>query len=105
MHDTATECVECRCTTAPHDERSSYIAMCRKVSLEGLSPATSLPLPSSFEIRAGSRRPMHEFVGVISHPSDSFTLMLPALPCASPRSYSDLPSNAMCSRNWFSFIG
>ena len=69
--ETATECVECRCTTAPAPARSRYIARCRKLSLVGASPATCLPVSSSFDSRAGSSAPSETLVGVISQPSSS----------------------------------
>ena len=61
--------------------RSWYIARCRKLSLDGASPETSLPFQSSFDSRAGSSRPRLEPVGVSSQPSAQRALMLPVEPC------------------------
>ena len=89
--DTATEWVAWRWTTAPLFGRCRYMAMCRKDSLVGGSPETSLPLASSRASRAGSRRSNATLVGVISQPSSNRALMLPELPKVRPRPKMDLP--------------
>src|SRR5215469_15314114 len=103
-HETATECVECKCTTAPVSGRSSYITRCRKLSLVGGSPETSRPLGPSFDNRAGSRRPSEEPVGVISQPSSVLTLILPDDPAVRPRAKIDWPIVQISSRNFASLI-
>ena len=52
-------------------------------------PTSTLPSPSSSEIRAGSSEPKLEPVGVTSQRSPIRTLMLPVLPWVRPRSNSD----------------
>src|SRR6202521_2772236 len=85
--------------TAWFRSRSWYMARCRKLSLEGASPETSLPLQSSFERRAGSSRPRLEPVGVSSHPSSQRAEMLPVEPWVRPRSKIEAPSSQICSRS------
>src|SRR3546814_2202510 len=85
MHDTAAECVECGCTMAPAWLRASYMARCKNASLDGGSPASSVPLSSIFESRAGSSVPRQLLVGVSSQPSSVRTLILPLLPAVKPR--------------------
>src|SRR5215813_5276694 len=97
--ETATECVECRCTIAPPVGRSEYIDRCRNASLVGLSPETALPLLSTLDSVAGSSRPRQEFVGVIRKPPSTRTLMLPELPAVKPRSKIDLPNQQISSRS------
>src|SRR5437764_14570567 len=92
MHDTAAECVACRCTMAPAPLRSSYIARCKTDSFDGASPDSALPFQSSFAMRAGSSAPRLAFVGVTNQPSCSRPLMLPLLPAVNPRPNSDLPN-------------
>src|SRR5262245_57255402 len=91
-HETATECVEWRCTTAPALARSRYIARWRKLSLVGASPATCLPEVSSVDSFAESSAPSETLVGDISQPSAVLTLMLPELPKVRRRSNIDLPA-------------
>src|ERR1017187_2355282 len=84
--------------------RCSYMARCRKASFDGGSPASKLPLESSLEILAGSRRPSEAFVGVMSQPSARRTLRLPLLPAVRPRLNSDSPVATICSRIVDSFM-
>src|SRR5215469_9267805 len=103
-HETATECVECKCTTAPVLGRSSYITRCRKLSLVGGSPETSRPSCPSFDSRAGSRRPSEEPVGVISQPSSVLTLILPDEPAVRPPAKIDAPIAQISSLSFGSLI-
>src|SRR5882724_11686906 len=102
--DTATECVECRCTTAPASGRCPYTERCRKDSLVCLSPESRLPFASTLDNVAGSSRPRQELVGVISQPSSVRTLILPELPAVRPRSNIDLPRRQISSLSFDSFI-
>src|SRR3546814_786775 len=85
IHETAAECVECRWTMAPAADLSLYMARCRKASLEGGAPESSVPLSSSFDRLAGSSPPRELLVGVSSQPSSTRTLMLPLLPVVRTR--------------------
>src|SRR5258705_5427905 len=102
--ETATECVECRCTIAPAAGRSAYMDRCRKDSLVCFSPDCRWPFASTFDRVAGSSRPRQELVGVISQPSSRRTLILPELPTVSPRSNIDLPKTQISSLSLVSFI-
>src|SRR5258706_15946894 len=102
--DTATECVECKCTMAPAVGRCPYTQRCRKDSLVCLSPESRLPFASTLDSVAGSSRPRQELVGVISQPSSVRTLILPELPTVSPRSNIDLPNAQISSLSFDSFI-
>src|ERR1700736_2377795 len=94
----ATECVECRCTTARALPRVWYSALCSGTSLVGASPESSRPWASSRDSRAGSSEPSEALVGVTSQPpSSSFTLILPDEPGVSPRSNSERPSRQISS--------
>lgn len=77
---------------------------CRKLSLVGASPETSLPSWSSFDSRAGSRRPSEALVGVISQPSSRLKLMLPEDPAVRPRAKIDAPIAQIASRSVASLI-
>ena len=77
MQETATEWVECRCTTEVISGRSWYIARCRKASFEGLSPDRCTPSRPTSDRRAGSSRPMQELVGETTMPSSVITETLP----------------------------
>src|SRR5437867_34153 len=99
IHDTAAECVQCRCTIAPAPARSRYIARCSEASFEPGSPEMRLPFQSSLASRAGSSLPKHALVGVSSQPSSRRTLMLPLLPAVNTRSKSDLPNSQISSRD------
>src|SRR3990170_850170 len=83
--ETATAYVECRCTTAPAVGRSWYMVRCSGYSFEGGSPEIKFPSQSSLDSRPGSRKPRHELVGVMNHPSSTRTLMLPEFPGLNPR--------------------
>jgi hypothetical protein len=48
--------------------------------LDGLSPETHSPAALTLAMAAGSRKPRQASVGVISQPSSSRALMLPAEP-------------------------
>ena len=93
MQLTATECVECRCTTAPAFGRSRIHRGVQEGFLGRLRRRRSAcPCASSRDSRAGSSVPSDEPVGVISQPpSASATEMLPVEPCVSPRSNSEAP--------------
>src|SRR5215469_10304973 len=103
--ESATEWVECRCTTARAADRVWYSAECSGTSLVGASPATSLPSAESRDNLAGSRKPSEALVGVTSQPpSSSLTLILPDEPGVSPRSNSERPKRQMSSRSLVSLI-
>src|SRR5258706_374427 len=102
--ETATECVECRCTIAPAAGRSAYMDRCRTDSLVCFSPDCRWPFASTFDRVAGSSRPRQELVGVISQPSSRRTLILPELPTVSPRSNIDLPKTQISSLIFNSFM-
>src|SRR5215469_1959071 len=103
--ESATEWVECRCTTARAADRVWYSAECSGTSLVGASPETSLPSAESRDNLAGSRKPSEALVGVTSQPpSSSFTLILPEEPGVSPRSNSERPKRQISSRSLVSLI-
>src|ERR1700757_2560923 len=77
---------------------------CKKLSLVGGSPEMSLPSWSSFESRAGSRRPREEPVGVISQPSSVLALILPEDPAVRPRTKIDAPIAQISSLSLASLI-
>src|SRR5580693_4697297 len=96
---TATEWVECRCTTAAASRRCPYMPKCRNASLVAGSPPTSRPPASNFDSRAGSSAPSEALVGVINQPpSGSRTLMLPVDPKVSPRWKIESPTAQISSR-------
>jgi hypothetical protein len=96
---TATEWVECRCTTARASARCPYMQKWRNASLVGLSPETSRPAASNFDSVAGSSLPSDALVGVISHPpSARRTLILPVEPKVRPREKSESPASQIASR-------
>src|SRR6185312_727058 len=104
IQETAAEHVECKCTMPVSAGRCSYIARWRNNSFEGRSPESNCPLRPILDIRAGSRLPSEEFVGVISQSSSMRTLRLPLLPAVNPRLKRDSPVLTMHSRIFDSFI-
>src|SRR5271156_3722775 len=97
---TATEWVECRCTTAAASRRWPYRPKGRNASLVAGSPPTNRPSASNFESRAGSSAPSEALVGVISQPpSGSRTLMLPVEPKVRPRWKIESPTAQISSRD------
>src|ERR1700733_9769285 len=103
--DSATEWVECKCTTARAGARVSYSALCSGTSLVGASPDRSPPAASSRDSRAGSRKPSEALVGVTSQPpSSSLTEILPEEPGVRPRSNSERPRRQISSRIFVSLM-
>src|SRR6202012_2152155 len=101
--DSATEWVECRCTTARAAPRVRYSAECSGTSLVGASPEINLPSGDSRDSRAGSSEPSDALVGVtMKPPSSSLTLMFPDEPGVSPRSNNERPRRQIFSRRLMS---
>ena len=104
--ESATECVECRCTTARAVPRVWYSAVCSGTSLVGgIAGEQAGRRASSRDSRAGSSEPSDALVGVTSQPpSSSLTLILPEEPGVSPRSNSERPSRQISSRTFVSVM-
>ena len=80
------------------------IKLLKSDKLVGLFPEIKFPDKSNLEISFGSRFPIEEPVGVISHPSARRTDMLPELPIVSPLSNRDFASVHIESSLEFSVI-